>query len=194
MTRPDATSTPATSTITTIPARSTTASTDAVLLAALTALMSDWSSPRVQARFARLAGVDLDAADIHPLYHLGMHGPTRASDLASALQLSRPTMSKQLARLAAARLIERSPDPTDGRAVLVSLSPEGTRIHAALVARGRDAVREALATWHPDDRRRFAELTTRFVAAVGVDVPTTPAEPASPGDRTPAAATDRRTS
>jgi DNA-binding MarR family transcriptional regulator len=133
------------------------ASTPTVVLTALTRLMTEWSSPRVQVQFARDAGIEVHPDDIPVLYLLGGRGACRAAVLADALRLSRPTMSKQLQRLEHARLITRRPDPSDGRASIVTLSDAGHVAHDALVSRGLATVDAALDDWPDGERERFAE-------------------------------------
>jgi len=143
----------------------------AVILTALTRLMTLWSSPRVQVQFARDAGVQVDSSDIPVLYTLGMQNGCRAATLADALRLTRPTMSKQLQRLENAGIVTREPDPADGRASIVALSTDGRAAYDALVARGLDAIENALHTWSAADREHFAELVGLFVTSLGVDIP-----------------------
>ena len=143
---------------------------EAVLLTSLTQLMAQWTTLTRQTAVAREAGLTIDAGDIRPAYTLGLVGPIRAGDLAADLRLTRPTMSKQLARLETAGLVTKSPDPDDGRASIVALSPEGERVFALLVERGREMVDEAMRGWDAAERSRFAALTSRFVeAAIGTD-------------------------
>lgn len=143
----------------------------AAILTALTRLMTLWSSSRVQAQFARDAGVSIESSDIPALYMLGMQGGCRAAALADALHVTRPTMSKQLQRLENAGLVAREPDPADGRASIVTLSGSGRTAYDALVTRGLDAVEAAVHTWQTDDREHFAELIRLFVTSLGVDTP-----------------------
>jgi DNA-binding MarR family transcriptional regulator len=56
---------------------------------------------------------------------LGREGPQRVSELVAREAISQPGMTGLLARLAAAGLVERGPDPTDGRATLVSITSAG---------------------------------------------------------------------
>ncbi|MCR2802100.1 MarR family transcriptional regulator [Microbacterium sp. zg-Y818] len=157
---------------------------EAVLLTSLTQLMAQWASLTRQTVVAREAGLTIDAGDIRPIYTLGRVGPIRAGDLAADLRLTRPTMSKQLARLETAGLVTKSPDPDDGRASIVALSPEGERVFALLVQRGREMVDEAMRGWDAAERGRFAALTSRFVeAAIGTDAD----RPAAPTSDDPSA-------
>lgn len=147
------------------------ASASTVILTALTRLATQWSSPQVQAQYARSAGIRIDPGDIPTLYVLGMQGSRRAASLADELGLTRPTMSKKLQRLEAAGFIARSPDPADGRAATVSLSESGKAAYDALVARGLAATDDALREWAPADRALLADLIDRFVIDMGVEAP-----------------------
>lgn len=139
-----------------------------ILLASLTHLMARWSSAGTQAAVAADAGVQVDPADLPPLYMLGLEGPSRASDLAAALRISRPTATKQLNRLSAAGYIERVADPADRRASIVQLSARGIEVHARLVDQGVAMVSGALTGWSAAESRAFAAELARFVNALGV--------------------------
>jgi len=141
-------------------------STSADLLASLTHLMASWASTRTQAAVAEEAGVELDPLDLPPLYMLGLQGPSRAGDLATALHVTRPTMSKQLVRLERAGLIERQADAADRRASVIHLSPSGVAAHDLLVARGVEMLQEAISDWHDDEAAQFAAQLGRFVDAL----------------------------
>ena len=149
------------------------AAASAAILTALTQLMTQWSSPRVQAQFARDADIRVEPADIPALYILGMQGARRAGALADDLRLSRPTMSKQLQRLEIAGLIIREADAADGRASIVALSDAGRDAYDALVARGFRAIENALSTWPANERDHFATLAGRFISDLGVGAPET---------------------
>jgi DNA-binding MarR family transcriptional regulator len=55
------------------------------------------------------------------------NGPLRVTDLSAAERITQPGMTGLLARLEAAGLVVRRPDPTDGRATLVSVTEAGAR-------------------------------------------------------------------
>lgn len=133
--------------------------------------MRSWSSSSIQASFASAAGLTIDPIDIPPLYVLGMSGPMRASDLASALHVTRPTMSKQLSRLTNAALIERVEDPSDRRASAIRLSPTGAAAYERLAARGVEALQRTTAQWRPAATAQFAAQLARFVADLSAHVP-----------------------
>ncbi len=55
--------------------------------------------------------------------------------LASAFQITRPTMTSTLARMEKAGLVEIRPDPEDGRAKLVSITAAGKQMRAECLQR-----------------------------------------------------------
>lgn len=151
-------------------------SPESVLLQALTLLVARWSSPNVQRSVAHSAGVTVDAADVSALYILGLHGPLRAGDLAEAMHISRPTVSKQLNRLERAGMISRESDPHDGRATLVGLSDEGSAAHARLLEQGIRMMRHALRDRTRADASALACEVADLVARLGItDSPGDPA-------------------
>jgi DNA-binding MarR family transcriptional regulator len=56
---------------------------------------------------------------------LGREGPQRVSELVAREAISQPGMTGLIARLAAAGMVARGPDPSDGRATLVSITAAG---------------------------------------------------------------------
>lgn len=82
------------------------------------------------------------------------------------MHVTRPTMSKQLARLERAGLIERHVDSTDGRVTIIDLSSSGAAAHELLVARGVEMLDEAIADWDDAEAARFATQLSRFVDAL----------------------------
>lgn len=101
------------------------------------------------------AGLSLTAAST--LARLQREGSARLTELATAEGVSQPSMTALVARLSAQGLVRREQDPTDGRAVVLSLTPAG----ADLLAQRRDIRTARLAPFvaglSPDDVRRIAE-------------------------------------
>lgn len=67
-------------------------------------------------------------------------GRLRPAAIATALATTRPHTSKLLDRAEAAGLIERTPDPTDGRATVISLTAKGQRQAKEMASRLLDSV------------------------------------------------------
>jgi DNA-binding MarR family transcriptional regulator len=121
--------------------------------------------------FARRARAS--AGRLHPelslvsytlLGHLEEVGGCRATDLAAHYALDKSTVSRQVAALERATLIERRQDPEDHRVQVLHLTDAGRRILAQVTESRRTAFRERLAQWPPEDLARFAEYLTRYNA------------------------------
>lgn len=93
-----------------------------------------------------LAGQLLRQAGLHPgqeavMMHLWDCGPQRQADLCAVLGTDSPTMTRTVQRLERGGFVRRSPDPTDGRAVIIeptaasqALQHEVERVWAELEA------------------------------------------------------------
>lgn len=80
----------------------------------------------------RSQGVDVPAAQLPALAALGRLGPLTVGELARALRLTQPGVTRTVARLAGAGLVTITPDVDDARIRRVALSPAGRE----LVTRG----------------------------------------------------------
>ena len=102
------------------------------------------------------------------LGHLEESGGCRATDLAAHYALDKSTVSRQVAALERAGLIERRVDPEDHRVQVLELTEAGTRILAQVTESRRIAFRERLADWPAADLERFAAYLVRYnTAAAG---------------------------
>src|SRR3954451_21673174 len=118
----------------------------------LTTVIQDFN-----AIFIRLPSVRrFNFSTLSVLHTLSRKGPLRLTELTATEQLSQPAITSLVAKLARDGLVDRRPDPRDGRVVLLSLTPQGREIVRArhvdrmtglsrLVARLNDQEREALA-------------------------------------------------
>lgn len=105
--------------------------------------------------------LDLTYAQLSALARVEAHGPVRLGELATLEHAAAPSLTRTLRPLAAAGLITKQADPSDGRSLLVSVTPEG----AAHLDRIRRERSELLA-------RRMSRLTPeqtgRLLAALPV--------------------------
>ncbi|WP_333772052.1 MarR family winged helix-turn-helix transcriptional regulator [Streptomyces sp. IBSBF 3136] len=99
------------------------------------------------------------------LGHLEESGGCRATDLAAHYALDKSTVSRQVAALERAGLIERRPDPGDHRVQVLHLTGAGRDILAQVTRSRRAAFRDRLAGWPEDDLVRFAAYLERYNAA-----------------------------
>ncbi|GAB3932199.1 hypothetical protein GCM10029976_037770 [Kribbella albertanoniae] len=62
------------------------------------------------------------------LHTLSRSGPMRLTDLLATEQLKQPALTSLVAKLEQDGLVRRRPDPADGRAILLSLTPAGRKV------------------------------------------------------------------
>lgn len=62
------------------------------------------------------------------LHTLARRGPKRLTELTASEQVTQSAITQIVTRLERDGLVERRPDPTDGRAVLVHVTPAGTAV------------------------------------------------------------------
>ena len=90
----------------------------------------------------------------------------RLSELAQYLGLDVSTVSRQVQHLEQRGLVDRSPDPLDGRAALLELSVPGRDIMQKMRDGWCETVADVVNTWKPADIERFGILMDRFVSDV----------------------------
>ncbi len=124
------------------------------------------------------AGVPLDRAAVVVLRHLAVTGPARPGEIADALDVEAPHITRQVHKLQQAGYVQRVADPGDHRAQLVKLTGEGKEASARLAEKARHGIADALVGWQPEDLRRLATLLSRmlddFVSHSGADTPPAP--------------------
>lgn len=110
----------------------------------------------------RLHGDDMDPATFWLLKGLSQHGPLRVTELAALANLDASTVSRHVQQLHRSGLIDRTPDPDDGRAQRVALSTHGRdRLNEGLVRR-RALLGKSFEGWEHDDIRALDTLLARF--------------------------------
>jgi DNA-binding MarR family transcriptional regulator len=77
--------------------------------------------------------------------------PRRITELASREGVTQPAITLLVNRLAERGWLKRTPDPLDGRAVLVELTPAGSALLDQVRAEFRALVREEMAMLDDDD-------------------------------------------
>jgi DNA-binding MarR family transcriptional regulator len=129
------------------------------------------SIQREMTAFARRARAS--AGRLHPelslvsytlLGHLEERDVCRATDLAAHYALDKSTVSRQVAALERAALVERRLDPEDHRVQVLHLTDAGRHILAQVTESRRAAFQERLADWSQEDLVRFAEYLVRYNA------------------------------
>lgn len=119
------------------------------------------------AGLARTVHPDLDASAYLLLAAVARTPGTRTSDLADLLGVGRGTMSRQVSRLEALGLLERTADPRDSRCRPLALTPEGERRLAHARAGRQEYLRRSLEAWRAEELTQFADLLGRLNGDLG---------------------------
>lgn len=135
---------------------------------------------RLLARLARVAEQACQSTGISlPQYRLlvSVSGrPLRASELASRVGVSRPTLTSLVDGLEASGLLRRRPVPSDRRGIELEVTPRGLEA----VGRADEALRERmLRLIRPEDLAPVSRLVREVVSALdrGVDAELAPVTP-----------------
>lgn len=113
----------------------------------------------------------LKPTDVTILKVLEDEGDSRSGFIAERLNVGASVVSRQLASLSAEGLVVRRKDPSDGRAELVSLTPEGRSRLASLRRAYVSGMREQFTDWDGDTAIRAArtldEIADHIIPALG---------------------------
>jgi len=105
---------------------------------------------------SQIGDVDLSYVQYSVLVVLTRQGPMTPGRLAELEGVQPPTMTRTVGSLAELGLVSKAPDPTDGRQVLVALTPAGVA-EVKETRRRRDAwITARLATLTAEDREVLA--------------------------------------
>lgn len=98
-------------------------------------------------------------------------GSLRVTDLASLANLDTSTVSRHVAQLEKIGLIERTPDPDDGRAQRVGITDAGEDVLREALERRRELLSSGVTDWNEADIAQLGQLLTRFVETIEADTP-----------------------
>lgn len=121
---------------------------------------------RVIGERARAVHEDLQPASYLMLSFLVSSGPQRSSVLSDRFGVDKGAISRQVQHLVDLGLLDREPDPDDGRATLVSASADAVRRMQAIARDRRTWLDERLGDWSQDDLRVFVTGLSRYNAAL----------------------------
>ncbi len=111
-----------------------------------------------QLMIAALSGHDSHPGQAICLRFLSANDGITQRDLAAALHLARPTVTKMLQAMEKAGAIERRPDETDQRLTRVHLTATGRKLELALRAVSAALINETFGGLSEDDRRQLERL------------------------------------
>jgi DNA-binding MarR family transcriptional regulator len=120
-------------------------------------------------RFARRMRKESDPG-ITPTVHAALHtvethGPITAGQLAAHEHVQKPTMTRTIQALLDRGLIERVPDPLDGRVRWLSITPDGRKLLQRSRRRTDEFLAKRVKKLDPEDRAvldRAADLLERL--------------------------------
>ncbi|MEV6283681.1 MarR family transcriptional regulator [Kribbella sp. NPDC051770] len=121
-------------------------------LEALTTAIEDFTTI-----FIRLPSVRrFNFSTLSVLHTLARRGPLRLTDLTATEQLKQPALTSLVAKLERDGLVSRAPDARDGRAMLLSLTPEGRAIVDSRRTSRVERLTELVNQLSPEDRALLA--------------------------------------
>jgi DNA-binding MarR family transcriptional regulator len=102
--------------------------------------------------------------DISPTLHSALgsveaHGPVTAGGLAAHEHVRKPTMTRTIHALVERGLIERLPDPLDGRVTWLQVTPAGTALLAQARKRTDAYLTQRLRQLTPAERETLRDAT-----------------------------------
>ena len=115
---------------------------------------------------ARVTSPEGDLSPLFLLVRLAHQGPSRTGELAGQVCADPSTVSRQVATLVRAGLVERRVDPDDRRASILLPTAEGRRVVAAHARRRGATVRPVIQNWPQKDSDEFLRLLRTYIAGV----------------------------
>lgn len=109
-----------------------------------------------------LARHDLHPAQAMCLRVLSLEDGMSQRDIAAALEISAPTVTRLLQRMERSGLVERGTDPDDARQAAVRLTPVGVGLAALVDHALTEFLDRSLARLPQDDLRELARLMTAW--------------------------------
>lgn len=133
---------------------------------ALTTLLGRGNLPRMHERLMQATGMNLERAAYVVVSRLGDVGAMRLSDLAANLGLDISTVSRHVAQLERDGLVDRRPDPTDGRSTILDVTSKGEEALERVRQARRIGLAKLLNDWSADDLGDLAGSLERLASDV----------------------------
>ena len=105
---------------------------------------------------------DLQPAAYALLARVDEVGSIRASDLGAYFGIDKGAISRQVQQLVDLGFVERTPDPADGRAMMLGVTDEGRRRLTDTSRQRRKLLDERLSGWSDDELAAFVTALGRY--------------------------------
>ncbi len=115
---------------------------------------------------ARAVHESLQPAAYLILGYVAESGPVRASSIVEAFDMDKGAISRHVHHLIQLGLVDRTPDPEDGRATLLAVTDEAARRMTDVAAHRRKWLDERLGDWSEAELARFVEELSRYNTAL----------------------------
>ncbi len=121
---------------------------------------------RVIGERARAVHPELSGSSYLLLGHLLQHGPLRSTTLVETFGVDKGAVSRQIQQLVGLDLVERRPDPEDGRAQLLDVTTTGRQAMREVAGQRRKLLADRLSDWTEDDLSSLVGALARYNRAL----------------------------
>ena len=111
--------------------------------------------------------LDLSLTQLKSLIMISLRGPQAVGQLAAALDITEPSASQLVDRLAHRGLVQRDPDPADRRRIVVTVSAAGELLLDSVRAQRASATEDLLTQLDENALRALAKGVTALADAAG---------------------------
>ncbi|HWJ82358.1 MAG TPA: MarR family transcriptional regulator [Nocardioides sp.] len=115
---------------------------------------------------ARAVDPELQPSAYLMLGYIRENGPVRASVMCTVFDLDKGAVSRQVQHLLDLGFVDRAPDPSDGRATLLTVSAEAVRRMDAVAAERREGMAERLGDWTTGEMLELVGSLARYNQAL----------------------------
>ena len=122
----------------------------------------------------RICCHEISVTQCYALEALLRRGPGGLNELAAELYLDKSTASRVVAALERKGYVRRAPHPEDGRAVVLTVTPAGQRLHNRIRADLVTEARQLVEDFEPEIREGAARLIRRLARAAALRSGVTP--------------------
>jgi DNA-binding MarR family transcriptional regulator len=123
--------------------------------------MNEWR--RLYATSAEAVSPGMLPGSFKLLAVMSRTGPITLSALAERLTSDKGLLSRNVSELEDLGLVERTPDPHDGRVRLIALTPEGSARLSAAMAPHEERMFTALREWPVESIQQLSDLLSSLV-------------------------------